>query len=75
EAGLPLDARSGAIIMGINRLMEENKYGAFCDLLEKAFPKTHAVYALKCGDGYRDDTDECPDDPEDFDDFADEDGC
>jgi len=27
------------------------------------------------GDGYRDDTDECPDDPEDFDDFADEDGC
>jgi OOP family OmpA-OmpF porin len=27
------------------------------------------------GDGYRDDTDECPDDPEDFDDFSDEDGC
>ena len=27
------------------------------------------------GDGYRDDTDECPDEPEDFDDFADEDGC
>jgi OOP family OmpA-OmpF porin len=27
------------------------------------------------GDGYKDDFDQCPDDPEDFDDFADEDGC
>jgi outer membrane protein OmpA-like peptidoglycan-associated protein len=27
------------------------------------------------GDGYRDDVDQCPDEPEDFDDFADEDGC
>jgi outer membrane protein OmpA-like peptidoglycan-associated protein len=27
------------------------------------------------GDGYKDDEDECPDDPEDFDDFKDEDGC
>ncbi|MEM7607648.1 MAG: OmpA family protein, partial [Myxococcota bacterium] len=27
------------------------------------------------GDGYRDDVDQCPDDPEDFDNFADEDGC
>jgi len=27
------------------------------------------------GDGYKDDVDQCPDDPEDFDDFADEDGC
>jgi outer membrane protein OmpA-like peptidoglycan-associated protein len=27
------------------------------------------------GDGYRDDTDECPNEPEDFDGFADEDGC
>ena len=27
------------------------------------------------GDGYRDDTDECPDEPEDFDNFGDEDGC
>ncbi len=27
------------------------------------------------GDGYRDDTDECPNEPEDFDNFADEDGC
>jgi outer membrane protein OmpA-like peptidoglycan-associated protein len=27
------------------------------------------------GDGYRDDEDECPDDPEDFDNFEDEDGC
>ncbi len=56
ESGGPMNARSGAIILGINRLMEENKYGAFCDLLEKAFPKDHPVYALKCGDGYRDET-------------------
>ena len=27
------------------------------------------------GDGYKDDTDQCPDEPEDFDNFADEDGC
>lgn len=27
------------------------------------------------GDGYRDDVDECPDEPEDFDNFSDEDGC
>jgi outer membrane protein OmpA-like peptidoglycan-associated protein len=27
------------------------------------------------GDGYKDDVDECPDEPEDFDTFADEDGC
>lgn len=27
------------------------------------------------GDGYKDDVDECPDDPEDFDGFQDEDGC
>ena len=27
------------------------------------------------GDGYKDDIDECPDEPEDFDNFADEDGC
>lgn len=27
------------------------------------------------GDGYRDDEDECPDEPEDFDGFEDEDGC
>ncbi|MBX7193030.1 MAG: OmpA family protein [Sandaracinaceae bacterium] len=27
------------------------------------------------GDGYRDDTDQCPDEPEDFDNFGDEDGC
>ncbi|MEZ4336083.1 MAG: OmpA family protein [Sandaracinaceae bacterium] len=27
------------------------------------------------GDGMRDDVDQCPDEPEDFDDFADEDGC
>lgn len=27
------------------------------------------------GDGYKDDVDQCPDDPEDFDGFKDEDGC
>ncbi len=27
------------------------------------------------GDGYKDDVDQCPDDPEDFDDFEDSDGC
>ncbi len=27
------------------------------------------------GDGYKDDVDQCPDEPEDYDNFADEDGC
>jgi len=27
------------------------------------------------GDGIKDDVDKCPDDPEDYDDFEDEDGC
>lgn len=51
-----LDPARGSIIMGINRLFEENSFGKFCDLLESRFPKNHPVFALKCGDGYREDT-------------------
>jgi hypothetical protein len=56
EAGASVDAGKGAIILGINRVMEEGKFGLFCDRLEAAFPKEHVIYALKCGDGYRDET-------------------
>lgn len=56
EPGAAVDASKGAIILGINRVMEEKKFGTFCDRLEKAFPSTHVLYALKCGDGYRDET-------------------
>jgi len=56
EPGAAVDASKGAIILGVNRVMEENKFGAFCDRLEAAFPKEHILYALKCGDGYRDET-------------------
>lgn len=56
EAGADVDAAKGAIILGVNRVMEENKFSLFCDRLEAAFPKEHVIYALKCGDGYRDET-------------------
>lgn len=56
EPGAAVDASKGAIVLGINRLMEEGKFGVFCDRLEAAFPKTHPLFALKCGDGYRDET-------------------
>lgn len=56
EPGAAVDASKGSIILGVNRVMEEGKFGAFCDRLEKAFPAAHVVYALKCGDGYRDET-------------------
>jgi len=47
------DAGKGAIVLGINRLFEENIFGKFCDLLDAAFPESHPVLALKCADGYR----------------------
>ncbi|MBI2385300.1 MAG: tetratricopeptide repeat protein [Elusimicrobia bacterium] len=56
EPGAAVDSSKGAIILGVNRVMEENKFGTFCDRLEAAFPKEHVLYALKCGDGYRDET-------------------
>lgn len=51
-----IDPARGSIIMGVNRLIEENSFGKFCDILESHFPKNHPVFALKCGDGYREDT-------------------
>lgn len=54
--GAALDPRRGAIVLGINRLMEENRFGAFCDALVAAYGAGHPVHALKCGDGYREET-------------------
>jgi hypothetical protein len=51
-----LNPRKASIIIGINRLFEDGSFGPFCDRLEAAFSKEHPVYALKCGDGYRDET-------------------
>lgn len=51
--GERFETGSGSIILGINRLFEENTFGVFCDRLEAAFPKSHPVYGLKCPDGYR----------------------
>ncbi len=45
-----------AIIVGVNRVMEEGRFGAFCDALEAAVPKNAVLQALKCGDGYREET-------------------
>jgi OOP family OmpA-OmpF porin len=41
---------------------------------QKMSPSAEAI-GDRDGDGYKDDVDQCPDDPEDFDDFEDEDGC
>ena len=43
--------------------------------LHGAFEPTHTVRRDVDGDGYPDDDDGCPDDPEDFDAFEDADGC
>lgn len=56
EPGAKLDASKGAIVLGVNRVMEEGRFAAFCAALESAFPASHVLYALKCGDGYRDET-------------------
>ncbi|UPT75772.1 MAG: hypothetical protein M0D55_08925 [Elusimicrobiota bacterium] len=51
-----LDPRRGAIVLGVNRVMEENRYAAFADALAKTYGAAHPVHALKCGDGYREET-------------------
>jgi len=56
EPGASADVSKGAIVLGVNRVMEEGKFAAFCTALEKAYPAKHVLYALKCGDGYRDET-------------------
>lgn len=56
EPGAGVEPSTGAIILGINRLMEIGEFGKFCGLLEAAYPKDHPVYGLKCADGYRDET-------------------
>ena len=56
QPGAGFDATKGAVVLGVNRLFEEGTFAAFCALLEKAYPKDHPVFGLKCGDGYREET-------------------
>lgn len=56
EPGAAFETDKGSIILGVNRLFEENTFSVFCDRLEKAFPKNHPVFGLKCADGYREET-------------------
>lgn len=51
-----LQPGKAAIIVGVNRVMEEGRFGAFCDALEAAVPAGTVLQALKCGDGYRDES-------------------
>jgi tetratricopeptide (TPR) repeat protein len=51
-----LDSEKDAIILGINRVLEEGKFGALCDLLEDSYPASHRLYGLKCADGTREES-------------------
>ncbi len=81
--GLSMEA-----IGGLKIFVQRNSYlalgggiGIPTDGFQKADVRGHAAFIFepsigdRDGDGYKDDVDQCPDDPEDFDDFADADGC
>jgi OOP family OmpA-OmpF porin len=79
---------SQEVIGGIKLFVEQNSYlvmGAGGRAWSKGFEAADVRLVLgfvfepsigdRDGDGYKDDQDECPDEPEDFDDFKDGDGC
>ena len=67
-------ARNSFFLAGGGWRLASNTYGA-------AAPRAFIGFIFepnigdRDGDGYKDDVDGCPDDPEDFDDFEDADGC
>jgi len=67
-------ARNSFFLLGGGWRLASNTYGA-------AAPRAFVGFIFepnigdRDGDGYKDDVDQCPDDPEDFDDFEDADGC
>jgi OmpA-OmpF porin, OOP family len=79
---------SQELLGGIKLFVERNSYltvGGGSRAFSKGFEAADLRLVLgfvfepsigdRDGDGYKDDEDQCPDDPEDFDDFKDEDGC
>lgn len=79
---------SQELLGGIKLFIERNSYlmmGAGSRAFSKGFEAADLRLVLgfvfepsigdRDGDGYKDDQDECPDNPEDFDGFEDEDGC
>jgi OOP family OmpA-OmpF porin len=78
----------GEVVAGVKLYLARNSFfllGAGYGVLPTAYGTTQGRAFLgfifepsigdRDGDGYKDDVDLCPDDPEDFDDFEDEDGC
>jgi len=67
-------ARNSFFLVGGGWRLTNNTYGA-------GAPRAFIGFIFepnigdRDGDGYKDDVDQCPDDPEDFDDFEDADGC
>jgi outer membrane protein OmpA-like peptidoglycan-associated protein len=79
---------SQEVLGGIKLFVEQNSYlvmGGGSRAWSKGFEAADVRLVLgfvfepsigdRDGDGYKDDRDECPDEPEDFDDFQDGDGC
>jgi OOP family OmpA-OmpF porin len=79
---------SEEVVGGVKLFIERNSYfmlGGGSRAWSKGFEAADARILLgfvfepsigdRDGDGYKDDEDQCPDDPEDFDSFKDEDGC
>jgi outer membrane protein OmpA-like peptidoglycan-associated protein len=83
DGGVPLEVATGLRIF-----VERNSY-LYLGVASGAFSPGYSASALRVfaawifepsigdrdGDGIKDDVDECPDDPEDLDDFLDVDGC
>lgn len=81
-------ALSAEALLGLKIFVQANSYlmlaggaGITRDSLQAADMRFTAAFVFepsigdRDGDGYKDDVDQCPDEPEDFDNFADEDGC
>ncbi len=81
-------AFSAEALLGLKIFVQANSYlmlaggaGLTRDSLQAADMRFTAAFIFepsigdRDGDGYKDDVDQCPDEPEDFDNFADEDGC
>ncbi len=87
EFGTP-GAVSAEALLGLKIFVQANSYlmlaggaGITPDSLQAARMRLTAAFVFepsigdRDGDGYKDDADQCPDEPEDFDTFADADGC
>ena len=82
EKGFPLEGIVGAkVYLARNSFFSIGGGGGIPDMTQGALWRVFVGFVFepsigdKDGDGLKDDVDKCPNDPEDFDDFEDNDGC